>query len=1098
MIPDIIDNNKVKLKDAVNTLLQNSILSKMAVGYFYLSGFNNIKENLGKIKSLKLLMGNSTNQETLDELAQGFLRLELAREYKEKKLDYINPDTNKEIIQKTKLKYQELLENVEQTDSEESGIITLANLIEQGKIQAKVYTKGKLHSKAYLFEYENNQVDKGLAIVGSSNLSYSGINHNSELNIVVRGEKNFNEINDWFDRLWDEAKDFDETLLNVIKNSWVFNIVTPYEIYLKVLYHLAKDRIEIDTSVTILDEMNLPPLYDFQKSAFYRSLKILERYDGVFISDVVGLGKSFIGSAILKYYRETKGERALIICPASLVKMWDGDEKEDGYNQKYELGAKVLSMGQLTYPEDKKGNKITNYTLLDEEYLENCSLVLIDESHNFRNNNTERYKIIAPYLQNKKVILLTATPQNKTIWDIYQQIKLFHPFEKTNIPIFPNELKKFFKACEDNPPEVSSLLQHILIRRKRKDIINSPHYTLSLDEKKLTFPPRKLVTIDYSIEKIYQKGLYKQIKCAISCPPQKDKRKECPCYELVCNGILPLTYSRYGLYDYLTESGKKKKVYEGLARAGNKLKGLMKVLLFKRLESSISAFDATLNRMINFHKAFKVGLEKGIFISGRESQEEILGYGDDVYNEELYDFLEQINARYDIGDFYADTLKNDIENDLKVLEYLQQLISPILKQGLDDKLLKLIDNLNQLKAQKILIFTEYEETAKYLFGKIKTEFNYRNVEIAYSEKENIDNIVRRFAPKANTPNRRLKEYEEEIDILISTDVLAEGQNLQDASVVINYDIHWNPVRLIQRIGRIDRIGSEADKIYVYNFLPETEIEKELSLQQRVHNRIQEIHDILGEDDKILTDREVLNEKSMYDIYEGKEDILDSDVQDRLTALDEAERIILELKTNNPEYFEHIKNIPDGVRSAMLKENYNGRFVFCESKDLQKLYFLKDDGIITTDINAIIKTIQCPIDTPTQKLPKDYNININKIFKDFETEVRIYQSEKEKKKTLSKSQGYVRKELNLYFKGLTDLKEREKVELLEWIFLSDLPHYVISCLHILKRDKVVGGQLVNKLIEIYNTFNLSQIIKDVEDRRKKEGLNARIICSEAII
>ncbi|HCJ66645.1 MAG TPA: hypothetical protein DHV62_04785 [Elusimicrobia bacterium] len=183
-LPDIIDNSSFLLKDAVNLLLKKSKLSKMAVAFFHLSGFNHIKENLHKIKNLKLLIGNTTDQETLDELAEGFIRLELAKEYKSNQMDYQSPDTVQEIIQSTMQTQQKELEIIEQTDENTDAVKTLAELIEEGKIQVKIYTKGKLHSKAYLFEYDDQSIDKGIAIVGSSNLSISGLTHNSELNVI--------------------------------------------------------------------------------------------------------------------------------------------------------------------------------------------------------------------------------------------------------------------------------------------------------------------------------------------------------------------------------------------------------------------------------------------------------------------------------------------------------------------------------------------------------------------------------------------------------------------------------------------------------------------------------------------------------------------------------------------------------------------------------------------------------------------------------------------------------------------------------------------------------------------------------------------------
>lgn len=1096
MIPELIDNRQYTLKDAVNALLTKSIFSKMAVGYFYLSGFEAIKHNLHKVKNLKILIGNSTNQETLDQLVEGFIRLDLAQKFKQTTMDYQDRDTVSEILDETVRANVEQLECIPQTDENEHAIHSLVQCIEEGRVSIKVYTKGKLHSKAYLFEYEDQTVDRGIAIVGSSNLSFSGISHNSEMNVLVKGQHNFEELNEWFDQLWEEAVGFDETLLDVIRHSWVKHQATPYEIYLKTLYHLVKHRIEYSKTITILDEMHLPPLLDFQRQAFEQAIHILEKYQGVFISDVVGVGKSYIASALIKYYKETYGLRTLIICPAALMKMWGGDAKTEGYNEKFDLGAKVLSMGQLTYPLDKHGNLNEQYSLLDEPELARFDLVMIDESHNFRNNLTQRYKILAPYLFGKKVVLVTATPQNKSIWDIYHQLKLFNPYEKVPVPVTPNELRTYFHQCEQQPVKVYDLLHHFLIRRKRRDIQHSQAYNPELYGQQLSFPQRRLTTIDYSIEASHETGIYNKILGFLG-----DKK-----YAEYTDGIR-LTYARYGLYHALLPKARHKKQYEGISRAGDRLTGLMKVLLFKRFESSAAAFYETVKDMRDSHKGFLRLLREGVVTVGRESTAELRHFADDLTDQELFDDIALLNQRFDPHDFDCEKLTRKIEHDIEVFGRLLEIIQPVLyHEAKDDKLQQLLRLLAQHPNEKILIFTEYTDTAMYLHQHVVQALPQRRVESIFSERGSVFNVINRFAPEANDYTLRLDE--QEIEVLISTDILSEGQNLQDCSIIINYDIHWNPVRLIQRIGRVDRIGSRAEEIRVYNFLPERELEKNLGLKERVHKRIQDIQDILGLDNKVLSEEEIVNETISYDIdqrraariYQEDESILDEDVEEVETGVEKAEKIILELRKNDPELFEKIKALPNGIRSAKHHEEGQGIFVFCESGDFQKLYLVEPTGKIrTTEIHEVLKYIECAPQTPSCRLLGNHNQILSTIGNDFTREVRIYHTEKEEKRHLAGIQKYIRSQLRAYHRQVEDLKERERIDILERVFTSELPHFVINALHTVRRDKLKGAALVKKLIEFYNAFNLSQHIEQLrENRKNRENLRIKLICSESFV
>ena len=263
---------------------------------------------------------------------------------------------------------------MDQTDEGELLIKTLVDMIAEKRLRVRVYTKGRLHAKAYIFDYDGEgRYEKGIAVIGSSNLTLSGVSHNTELNVVVQGNANHAELCRWFDELWDEAQAFDESLMEVMKSSWAIAPVSPYDIYMKTLYELVKDRLEGGDEGYILWEDDITKqLADFQKVAVQQAVQIIRDYGGAFVSDVVGLGKSYVGAAIVKYFEWAENARPLIICPAPLVQMWER------YNEVYRLNARVLSMGLLREGNSGQSNQTHDLasTILDDVMYRDRNFVL--------------------------------------------------------------------------------------------------------------------------------------------------------------------------------------------------------------------------------------------------------------------------------------------------------------------------------------------------------------------------------------------------------------------------------------------------------------------------------------------------------------------------------------------------------------------------------------------------------------------------------------------------------------------------------------------------------------------------------------------------
>lgn len=1063
---DIIDNRREKLVDHINALLPQSDRARFAVGYFFLSGFSAIASKLKEVKELRILIGNTTTRQTIEQLAEGYRRLELV-ERSQQRQEYATDRERKQWGQNTAQNIQSSMELMDQTEEAEDLVATLARLIEEKRVNVKVYTKGRLHAKAYIFDYTTDHYEPGLSIVGSSNLTLSGIQHNTELNVVVHGSDNHEVLVKWFDELWDEAQDFDEALLRELNQSWALNPVTPYDIYVKTLYALVKDRLEEEEAPQVIWDREMPDLTDFQRAAMNAAVRILNRYGGVFVSDVVGLGKTYIGSALLKYYRAVHRMRPVIFCPASMVRTWQD------FSNRYDLGP-VISTGLLT----QQGID------LDRDLrTEDRDIVLIDESDEFRYSDTQRYGKLRTWLikQPRKVILLTATPRNNTVWDIYNQLKLFHPGERSEIPVLPTRLREYFKQVEDGSKLIQDLLRHILIRRTRKHI--QQHYPNAVlpDGRPIVFPQRELDTVSYSIAATYQ-GVYSRLR----------------------DIIRDMGYARYGLGEYVKKEKQAERRYRDLYSAGRNLRGLVRVMLFKRFESSVQAFRLTVQNMLRINQVFLQALEQNIVPAGVEAQELLYTAirkdgGTSDGDVQLLAALEQVSGQYDIEDFEVEVLKQHLEEDIEFLEEMKTLVDPIIPDQ-DAKLQRLLTLLADppCKRNKVIIFTQYSDTLDYLYDNVQRLPNLERID---SNRGSPMSIVSRFAPKANP--QYVQPGQPPIDNLISTDVLAKGLNLQDGNVVINYDIHWNPVRLIQRVGRVDRIGTEHDVVHALNFLPETELDKGLGLRERVRHRIDEIHSTIGEDAKILERSEQLNEEAMYRIYESRDaSLLDPEEPEDMDILAEAEAFIRRLQRDNAEYFAKIVATPDGVRSSKESPEIKSTFAFCQAGTYQQLYLVDQDGrVATTDIEQVLAAIRCQ---PTEKratLPTTHNWAINQALRDFRTQVEERQAQAAEAPVRRRGQAYVVNQLRALLRGSKEPTERETIVALERALnVEALPPPVHTELNRLRKNKVAGANLLGRLAELYRVFGLGAYVdaQESEPGGQAEQPFPQIVCSEALI
>jgi len=1001
MSSNVIDNYKGNdLARYLNDVLPDCESGKFAVGYFFISGLDVIIENVKHLKELRFLISNTTNQKTAEILVQAFKRLKEAKEFLEPD-NYQDQERINEVMDTTKQNLTESLERMKQDDSEENTIKTLLDLMSPEKkiIKVRVITDEKLHAKAYLLKLKKGSATRvmrheGYGVVGSSNLSLAGLKHSSELNLVTLEKSDYDHLSKWFNRLWDNAQEFTEKFNEILGDSWAGKVFNPYDVYMKGIYDEMKERLGAKTETLVNPFGTIgPDLFEFQLQAVHQSVHWLltKNFRGMIIADVVGLGKTFVATGIAKLLQMREALVPLIICPPVLEEMWKNVMKT------YQIHAEFLSRGELSKSDHELWNDYT------KEYHK---LIIVDESHHFRHSNSNQYQNLKKYLdkdEDRKVILITATPLGTSIQDIFNQIKLFHKTDELIVPVGTTSLKKFEKGVEEKRYDIRDLLKQIMIRRTRKyvletfgEIEKSTKRRFIRDPKnneKIFFPDRKLETLTYDVDKVYNQ--------------QYDDILELLTKE-------NLKFARYGLGKYVKEYKRNSKTaYKSLFNNGPALIGLVRMLLLKRLESSFLAFKNTVRKMIFINTAFLQAINDGIIPSGDEAQKILYESADDFdifdvllgknnaepEKADLQNILKELKdskSYFPIEDFNISKLKQDLKQDLITLNTIYEIVKKS-DYGSDDKFAELVKVLKKHPKEKILIFSEYADTAQYIWKRSLTAFpkNEKEIEVIHSKSggaKEQNKIAFRFAPKANQSLIREDEKFNPIRILVSTDVMSEGTNLQDAGIVINYDIHWNFVRLIQRAGRIDRIGQEREVITLYSFLPAPKVEIELSLHARVRNCIDNYMRVIGDDSKVLEESERLNKEAMYAINVDKDaKILDTET-DWLSS-DKLEKKLQSLQNTDKQYYDFILKMQDGIRTGskkLLKDFKNDIIVVAFQAGLFKKYYQIDLKGNVSDINW--QTIEGFLQEDNKKvkpitLPKNYSKLIQKAYSIFEKEVK---------------------------------------------------------------------------------------------------------------
>lgn len=979
--------------------LQDTQYFDVLVGYFRSSGFYQMYEAIEKVDKTRILVGLGIDEEsykTINEYHNQTVidfdsHANAKKEYQKNLIKEI--EKSNEVDKRLEIGIRKFIEFL-QTDCPNKDV----DIKQRGngkKLEIKAYPSKNIHAKVYISRYHEDDKEYGSVITGSSNFSLSGLVANREFNVQLKDRRDVDYALNQFENLWKNAVDISEEFIDAVSNkTWLNESIQPYELYLKLIYEYMQEDINLEDDF----ESFLPEGFlklDYQEQAVRQAMKKLEEYNGVFLADVVGLGKTFITAQLLQQLRG----KILVICPPVLKEYWEQSLMD------FRVPAKVESLGKLEH--------------IIRKGIDRWDYIVVDEAHRFRNEATQAYADLLDICRGKKVILVTATPLNNTIDDIFAQLKLFQVPKNSNIPgiinleKFFNELRKKLKKFEKHEPEYlemirevskeirEKVLKHVMVRRTRKDVVN--FFKKDIEQQGLVFPelgnPQKII---YE----YQDQLENIFKSTIQSLAEFRYAR-----------YIPLLY--YAGNKGLTEFEKQQQRNVG---------GFMKGILVKRLESSFYAFKQSVQRFIKSYERFIDMYNDGaVYISKKINVYDLLD-NDDF--DKLEKAVEEERAqKYDSKDFRKDFV-TDLRHDLKVLNQVWSLWKDIDE---DPKLSRFIEELKKhekLKKKQLVVFTESKETGDYLYEHLINEFprqvmfysskGGRHTDNKLTSKHTIarDIILDNFDPNSKTPSKDLR-------ILIATDILAEGINLHRSNILINYDLPWNPTRVLQRAGRVNRLGTKHSNIFIFNFFPTTQSDEHLGLELNITNKIQMFHDILGEDAKYLSDGEEVSSQQLFDTLNNKKSYTGEDEEgdSELKYLE----MMRNLRDNDPDLFEKIKKLPKKARSGRktITIEKDKLVTFFRLGKLKKFYSNQGNESEEITFFDAANMLECKPETKRASIPSEkyfHMLDTNKVRFELDTA----QGEEDNVKGGASNVKYIEKRMKdvafRRYKGFTDSDE----------------------------------------------------------------------------
>ncbi len=1012
-MPNIFDNLTRHLLPDLQHAIQEAYRADFCVGYFNLRGWKQLGPLIdswpgGEGHCVRLLVGMQRppqedvrayyqfikGSEMLDNQAKLRLKKHLAEEFR-RQLTIGAP-----------------------TNEDEVALRQLADQIRAGKVVVKLFLRHPLHAKLYLL-FRNTHFYPILGYLGSSNLTYAGLSSQGELNVDVADVDASQKLVAWFKERWEDwgCVDISDDLAQIIETSWArLAPISPYQIYIKMAYHLSQE------ARAGLNEFRIPrdfqnQLFEFQTAAVQIAAHHLNRRGGVLIGDVVGLGKTLMATAVARIFEDDQDLETLIICPKNLVKMWEG------YRDQYRLRARVLSLSRVL--QELPNLKRYRVVVLDESHnLRNREGRRYKAIQDYIQKNESRCILLSATPYNKTYLDLSNqlrlfVPEDKDLG-----IRPERLLRELNEAEFVRQhqcgihtLAAFEKSIY--PDDWRELMRLYMVRRTRSFIMqnyaatdpqNGRKYLSLADGSRSYFPLRQPKRVPFVIDDAERGDQYARLYAAE-----------------VVDAIEALSLPRYGLGNYINSrpkiapSAAEKRILQDLGRAGKRLMGFCRTNLFKRLESSGQVFLASIERHVLRNYIFlhalanrlplPIGTQDAGLLDTRLSDEDAEGVdfteagalaaedGDETGGGPEESAAQPVNGlrseaafkqraaqvyqqyatvfhsrfKWLNPGFFTAKLEKDLFQDARSLLHLLDRCGSWDWQQ-DTKLQALLELLCQIHPQeKVLIFTQFADTVRYLETCLRAS-GVAQVAGATGDSADPTGLAWRFSPVSNgrklAPPADASEGEgrsDELRVLIATDVLSEGQNLQDAYIVVNYDLPWAIVRLIQRAGRVDRIGQKSDTIRCYSFLPADGVERILRLRARVRQRLKENAEVVGTDEAFFDDDQ--RDQAVVDLYNEKAGILDGDDDGEVDLASYAYQIWKNAITRNPSLQRAIPELPAVAYATKQHAAYpgapHGVLVYARTGEgNDALAWVNRQGESVTESQfEILKAAECSPDTP---------------------------------------------------------------------------------------------------------------------------------------
>ena len=812
---DIIDNatDGITMQRVLCSEIPHVDRFDVSTGYFDVAGYGRLRKDLEAAASrdqfsMRLLLGKgsvrppSVSFEQHAEMHAGLLDPELDE-----------PQSVKAALDEADLEKGSL-----------DDATSLIAMLERSNVHVRLGPNRFNHSKCYI-------LGDNSAFIGSSNLTAGGMASNYELNAGLYQPNAVTDTHRWFDHMWEKATDAKDDLLRILKQSKFGVPPSPHDVYMKMLFEKYKNILRHDDR----PRSGGARLAAFQQDAVDAAAHIMGHHGGAIIADSTGLGKTNMGIEIMRQKMLDEGRQVMLVAPAQVLRsVWDEKLKEAGIVVRQMVT--MESMGREGFADDTRRFK-------------DIDLVVVDESQNFRSKNAQRRQNLMKVLSvgaPKQVLLLTATPINNSLMDLYYQLSIItnenddHFWEATGIADLYRHMRDATnKDLDSGLSKIQQLLDAVMVRRTRS-FIRAVYEDDEINGRKITFPGHEYKPIKYDMA-----GLYGDI------------------FGRLYDDILSLTMAPYSPERYNMDLTQEERDRH-MARAH-----LQVVLLLKRFESSTEAVKISIRNKIRMYEHVERALRNGRMLRVREFNAALAKWrnremdgedadgGEDGDPEEAFVRMvgdiaeEKAGGAYDVKAMLADT-----SSDLETLQALAEAVDLVTVdkkfEAVRDTIIA--DGALDGEGRKVLVFTEYAATARHLHKKLSREFAGRDVQIIHggTGPDSRQDIIRRFAPIANLPDGdSLAEGEKEADILVSTEVLSEGQNLQDCNYVVNYDLPWNPMRIVQRTGRVDRLTSRHKTVRTRACYPASELDDLLRLVGRLMEKIDVAGKVVGTDVEIL-------------------------------------------------------------------------------------------------------------------------------------------------------------------------------------------------------------------------------------------------------